>query len=84
MATNEFLRDLNGELQSTSQNADIVIRGNEEAGAGLGWKEKGGKGLNGLENLVAVMFDADRKSLFPSPLNPIPAPLLRFRQAVEN
>jgi len=48
METNDFLRDLNAEK-----------KGNDEK---LTEKEKGGRGLSGLENLVAIMFDADRMS----------------------
>jgi hypothetical protein len=53
MATNEFLRDLNAEKKGTDVKLTV--------------KEKGGRGLSGLENLVAIMFDADRTSLFTSP-----------------
>lgn len=49
MDTNTFLRDLNAE-------------GKWLAG-GKSKKEAGGEGLGGLENLIAVMFDADRTSL---------------------
>ena len=45
LATNTFLRNLNGEGRLV-----------EDAGE----KGEGGKGIGGLENLVAVMFDADR------------------------
>lgn len=47
MEVNEFLCDLNGEKN-----------GKHPTG-----KESGGQGLSGLENLVAIMFDADRESL---------------------
>jgi hypothetical protein len=49
METNEFLRDLNAEKKGQSEGE-------------LTKKEKGGEGLRGLENLVAIMFDADRMS----------------------
>lgn len=48
MEMNEFLRDLNAEKKGTDEK--------------LTWKEKGGEGLSGLENLVAIMFDDDRTS----------------------
>jgi len=48
METNEFLRDLNAEKKGTDEK--------------LTEKETGGRGLSGLENLVAIMFDADRRS----------------------
>jgi palmitoyl-protein thioesterase len=47
MEVNEFLRDLNGEKNGKHPTE----------------KESGGLGLSGLENLVAIMFDADRESL---------------------
>jgi hypothetical protein len=46
---NEFLRDLNAEKKGTDEK--------------LTYGEKGGKGVSGLENLVAIMFDADRTFL---------------------
>jgi len=46
MEMNEFLRDLNAEKKGTDEK--------------LTWEERGGNGLSGLENLVAIMFDADR------------------------
>jgi hypothetical protein len=46
MEMNEFLRDLNAEKKGTGEK--------------LTWEEKGGKGVSGLDNLVAIMFDADR------------------------
>jgi len=49
MEMNEFLRDLNAEKKGVDEK--------------LTFEEKGGKGLSGLENLVAIMFDADRTSL---------------------
>lgn len=45
---NEFLRDLNGELKSDS-----------DSKGGPGWREGGGEGVSGLDNFVAIMFDAD-------------------------
>jgi hypothetical protein len=55
MSVNEFLRDLNA----------------EKKGSGLGEKltekENGGRGLAGLQKLIAVMFDADR-TFSPLPL----------------
>jgi hypothetical protein len=48
MEMNEFLRDLNAEKKGTDEK--------------LTYGEKGGEGLSGLENLVAIMFDADRTS----------------------
>jgi len=48
MEMNEFLRDLNAEKKGLNEK--------------LTWEEKGGKGLSGLENLVAIMFDTDRTS----------------------
>lgn len=48
LATNTFLRNLNAEGR--------YLAGEE------GDVEAGGKGLSDLENFVAVMFDADRKS----------------------
>jgi hypothetical protein len=48
MEMNEFLRDLNAEKKGTDEK--------------LTYGEKGGKGVSGLENLVAIMFDADRTS----------------------
>jgi len=50
MEINEFLRDLNAEKKGVNEK--------------LTFEEKGGKGLSGLDNLVAIMFDADRTS-FP-------------------
>jgi hypothetical protein len=50
MEMNEFLRDLNAEKKGTDEK--------------LTWEEKGGKGVSGLDNLVAIMFDADRMSFF--------------------
>ena len=46
-ATNTFVRDLNAE-------------GKYLAGE-KGEREAGGKGLSGLQNFIAVMFDADRE-----------------------
>ena len=51
MEMNEFLRDLNAEKKGVDEK--------------LTFEEKGGKGLSGLDNLVAIMFDADRTS-FPT------------------
>jgi hypothetical protein len=48
MEMNEFLRDLNAEKKGLYKK--------------LTWEEEGGKGVSGLENLVAIMFDADRTS----------------------
>jgi len=49
MSVNEFLRDLNAEKKGSGEK--------------LTEKEKGGRGLAGLNKLIAVMFDADRTSL---------------------
>jgi palmitoyl-protein thioesterase len=48
MEMNEFLMDLNAEKKGSDEK--------------LTYGEKGGEGLSGLENLVAIMFDADRTS----------------------
>jgi palmitoyl-protein thioesterase len=52
LEVNEFLRDLNGEK-----------KGQDGEQGELTKKEEGGHGLSGLENLVAIMFDADRSSI---------------------
>ena len=49
MSVNEFLRDLNAEKKGSGEK--------------LTEKEKGGRGLAGLNKLIAVMFDADRTCL---------------------
>lgn len=46
MEMNEFLRDLNAEKKGTDEKLTL--------------EERGGNGLSGLGNLVAIMFDADR------------------------
>lgn len=54
LEVNEFLRNLNGELRSDRDQVEGV--------KGLGWRESGGEGVSGLDNIVAIMFDADRES----------------------
>jgi palmitoyl-protein thioesterase len=51
LSTTTFVRDLNAEGRA--------LPPPEEGRSG---REKGGEGLTGLENLVAVMFDMDRES----------------------
>jgi palmitoyl-protein thioesterase len=53
LSTTTFVRDLNAEGRSLAPP--------EEGRSG---REKGGEGLKGLENLVAVMFDMDRESAY--------------------
>ena len=65
MDSNEFLRDLNAELLASSSPGSELEDGQEVVSKS--WKERGGDGLGGLENLVAAMFDADRVSPFFSP-----------------
>ena len=67
LATNTFLRNLNAEGR--------YLAGEE------GDVEAGGKGLGDLENFVAVMFDADRKSSRSSGKSKIP--LLIFHRDSE-
>jgi palmitoyl-protein thioesterase len=52
MEVNEFLKNLNGEQ-----------KGQDRVEGELTKKEEGGHGLSGLENLVAIIFDADRSSI---------------------
>lgn len=47
MERNSFLRDLGAELKGTPDGPD-------------GKKQKGGRGLNGLENFIPIAFDADK------------------------
>jgi hypothetical protein len=63
LATNTFLRNLNAEGR--------YLAGEE------GDVEAGGKGLGDLENFVAVMFDADSKSLRLLGKRKIPLLILR-------
>lgn len=77
MESNEFLRDLNSELKggvglgsgngSEDDARDGGIERKMEMGIKkqLSWKQRGGHELGGLENLIAIMFDADRKSQSP-------------------
>ena len=72
MSVNEFLRDLNAEKKGSGEK--------------LTEKEKGGRGLAGLNRLIAVMFDADRTSLSVSTFedklkerNGITSPIGSFR-----
>lgn len=72
MSVNEFLRDLNAEKKGSGEK--------------LTAKEKGGRGLAGLNKLIAVMFDADRTSLSVSTFedklkerNGITSPIGSFR-----
>lgn len=72
MDSNQVLRDLNAELRGeSSEKRQKLGRGGGAGEAGLGWKERGGGGLGGLENLVAIMFDADRTSALSSPHLPL-------------
>jgi len=72
MSVNEFLRDLNAEKKGSGEK--------------LTEKEKGGRGLGGLNKLIAVMFDADRTPLSVDPFekelmerNGITCPIGSFR-----